>query len=190
MQQRTYRATTPASVRRGALAMLIVVVAYLGLMAAPAASATASSSAAGLQWPPYRTAPFQLAAGTRCPFALSGTPVRDRERIRTLASFPNGKPRVQQVVGPLIVRYTNTDTGTSVRRNLTGRALVTYGSDGSFTLTLQSGHFAVGLAATDPGGPGFFVLTGRGHSLHVAANGSRVLSLGTGRVENLCTTLG
>ena len=140
-------------------------------------------------WSPYRTPPFELAAGLRCPFALSGTPVRDRERIRTLATFSDGTPRIQEIVGPLVVRYTNVDSGRSVRRNLTGRALVTYGANGSFVVTLEQGHFAVGLSATDPGGPGFFILTGRGFRLAVAADGSRFLSLGAGRVENLCTTL-
>jgi hypothetical protein len=44
----------------------------------------AQAAAARPEWTPYRTAPFVLPAGTRCPFGLSGTPVRDRERIRTL----------------------------------------------------------------------------------------------------------
>jgi hypothetical protein len=140
-------------------------------------------------WEPYRTAPFRLAGGTRCPFGLVGTPVRDRERIRTLADFPDGRPKVQQVAGPLVVRYTNVDSGASVRRDLTGRTTISYGGDGSFTETLDHGSLAVGLAATDPGGPGFFVLSGTGFRLHVSAEGGRTVSLGTGRVENLCTTL-
>lgn len=180
-------------VRRG-LAGVVAVLAATALTTASTASTAraepvSSPTRATGDWMPYRTAPFQLAAGVRCPFALSGTPVRDRERIRTLATFEDGKPRIQEVDGPLVVRYTNVDTGRSVRRNLTGRALVTYGGDGSFVETLEHGHFAVGLSATDPGGPGFFVLTGSGFSLAVAADGSRILSLGTGRVENLCTTL-
>lgn len=177
-------------IRRG-LAALTVALTAAALTPAPTAQAQtidrAGTAAGG--WSPYRTAPFTLDAGVRCPFALNGTPVHDRERIRTLATFADGKPRVQEVAGPLVVRYTNLDTGRSVRRNLTGRALVTYGTDGSFKESLKHGHFAVGLSATDAGGPGFFVLTGSGFALAVAADGSRTLSLGTGRVENLCTTL-
>lgn len=144
---------------------------------------------AGEGWEPYRTQPFALVAGTRCPFGLAGTPLQDRERIRTLARFPGGKPKVQQVSGPLVVRYTNTDTGASVRRNLKGRATITYGEDGSFTEMLDHGRLAVGLAPTDPGGSGFFVLTGTGFRLDVSAGGGRTLFLGTGQVENLCTAL-
>lgn len=149
----------------------------------------ASTTRAAGGWEPYRTAPFRLAGGTRCPFGLAGTPIRDRERIRTLARLPDGTPTVQQVAGPLVVRYTNTDTGATVRRDLTGRATVSYREDGSFTETLDHGTLAVGLAATDPGGPGFFVLTGTGFRLDVSAGGARTVFLGTGRVENLCTTL-
>lgn len=176
---------------RRALAGFLLALAATALTTASTARAEplATPARAAGAWMPYRSAPFELAAGVRCPFALAGTPVRDRERIRTLETFADGKPRVQEVDGPLVVRYTNIDTGRSVRRHLTGRALVTYGADGSFDETLEHGHFAVGLGATDPGGPGFFVLKGSGFSLAVAADGSRTLRLGTGRVENLCTTL-
>lgn len=148
-----------------------------------------AQAAARPEWSPYRTAPFTLPAGTRCPFGLSGTPVRDEERIRTLATFPDGTPRVQEVDGPLVVRYTDTDTGTSVVRDLTGRALIIYGAGGGFREILEWGHFAVGLAATDPGGPGFFVLSGSGTAVTVRADGSRRLTPGGARVENICTTL-
>jgi hypothetical protein len=161
------------------------------IQAQPAAAAipTVTAGARVGDWMPYRTKPFELAAGTRCTFGLAGAPVRDRERVRTVATFPDGTPRIQEFAGPLVVRYTNTDTGATVRRNLTGRATVTYRPDGSFTETLDHGHLAVGLAPSDPGGPGFFVLTGSGFRLAVAATGRRSISLGTGRVENLCNTL-
>lgn len=177
--------------RRG-LAGAVGALVATALGVAPTAHAETAlprPSRTATEWSPYRTAPFELEAGLRCPFPISGTPVRDRERIRTLATFADGKPRVQEVAGPLVVRYTNLDTARSIRRNLTGRALVTYSADGSFEETLEHGHLAVGLSATDRGGPGFFVLTGSAFRLKVAADGSRTLSLGTGRVENVCTAL-
>ncbi len=173
---------------RRALGILAVVTVLMTPVVS--ASAATPGETKPTAWTPYRSQPFQLAAGTRCSFGLNGDILRDREEIRTLSTYPGGSPELQQIRGPLIVRYTNTSSGESVRRNLTGRATVRYGTDGSFTITLASGHFAAGLAATDPGGPGFFVLSGHGHSLAVAADGSRVLSLGTGRVENICDTLG
>ena len=87
------------------------------------------------------------------------------------------------------MRYTNTDSGASVVRNLTGRALIIYAAGGGFREILEFGHFAVGLAATDPGGPGFFILSGSGAAVTVRADGSRVLTPGGTRVENICTTL-
>jgi hypothetical protein len=138
---------------------------------------------------PFRAADFDLPAGARCPFALSGRVQVDRERIRTTQTNPDGTPRQQQVVGKLVVRYINMDSGASVDRNLTGNALIDHHPDGSFTFTLQSGHLAVGLAATDPGGPAFLVLKGHGFSVDFAASGLRTVHFGKGTVENICQTL-
>jgi hypothetical protein len=149
-----------------------------------------AAAAARSPWEPFRASPFDAAAGTRCSFELSGSILDDRERIRTLSTFPDGSPQQQQVKGRLVVRYTNNTTGAHVDRDLTGTALVTNGADGSLTLTLQHGHIAVGLGPADSGGPSFLVLTGRGHSVTIDAAGERTLTLGTGRVENICTTLG
>jgi hypothetical protein len=113
----------------------------------------------------------------------------DKERIRTTQTAPDGAPSQQQVVGRLVVRYINMDTGASVVRNLTGNALIDTRADGSSTFTLQGGHLAVGLAATDPGGPAFLVLQGHGFWVDFAADGRRSLHVGTGRIENLCQTL-
>ena len=112
-----------------------------------------SPAVAASPWTPYAAADFVAPAGERCAFELQGQVVSDKERIRTLETFPDGRPRVQQVVGQLLVRYTNTATAESVVRNLTGNGIVEYSADGSYTLTLQGGHFAVGLQPTDPGGP-------------------------------------
>jgi hypothetical protein len=151
--------------------------------------AVPARAAARPEWSPYRTAPFTLPAGERCSFGLSATPIRDLERIRTLAVFPDGTPRVQEVDGPLVVRYTNTDTDAFAVRDLTGRALVVYGADGGFREILESGRFAVGLPATDPGGPGFFVLSGSGAAVTVSPDGSRILAPGRAHVENICSAL-
>jgi hypothetical protein len=51
------------------------------------------------------------------------------------------------------------------------------------------GHLSVGLAATDPGGPAFLVLHGRGFAVDFGADGSRTITFGRGSVENICETL-
>jgi hypothetical protein len=174
------------NVRRLSTLLTATALALGSPLAAPTAHAAQQKPG---PWSDFRTADFDLAAGTRCPFELSGTVVRDKERIRTLETFPDGSPRVQEVVGPLFVRYTNVDTGKSVVRNLTGTGIFESFADGSSTLSLEGGHFATGLQPTDPGGPAFLVFTGHGYAVHFAADGTRTVTNGHGSVENICETL-
>ena len=140
-------------------------------------------------WTPSPSSDFELAAGTRCPFTLRGTVIADAEQIRTLETYPDGSPRVQEVVGLLIVRFTNVESGASVERNLTGTALVEFPEDGSFVLTLLGGHMAIGVPPSSPGGPAFLVFTGTGFSLDLHTDGTRTITYGQGQVENICATL-
>lgn len=135
------------------------------------------------------TEPFEVAAGTRCPFTLRGDVVKDREEIRTFATFPDGSPSVQVIRGPLVMRFTNVESGESVVRDLTGTAALVYEPDGSFTLILVHGHFAAGLGPNDQGGPAFLLFTGTGHAVRFDADGSRTVVYGVGPVEDLCQTL-
>jgi hypothetical protein len=167
-----------ACVRLGAIAAVCA-----GLFLVPAVASAASP------WMPFRAADFDLPAGSRCPFALSGRVLEDHERIRTLATFPDGSPSRQRVKGPLVVRYINADSGASVVRDLTGDAFIDTRSDGSFTFTLKNGHLAVGLGAGDPGGPAFLVLSGHGFTVDFAADGRRTVTPGRGSIENICQTL-
>lgn len=156
-----------------------------GLVAAPAAGATTPGP-----WQEYRSAGFSVPAGARCAFALSSTVIDDHERIRTLETYADGSPRTQEVVGQLVVRYTNEDTQQSIKRNLTGNALVDLRPDGSLSrMTLEGGHFAVGFREQDPAGPAFLVFTGAGHSVAFADDGTRTVTYGNGGVEDICDTL-
>lgn len=158
--------------------MRVVLIVVCLLLAVPAVASAKSP------WQPFRAAPFDLPAGSRCSFELKGEPLFDRERIRTIS------PTRQKVKGPLIVRYTNVATGGSVVRNLTGTALIDTFADGSSRFTLLHGHLAVGLAATDPGGPAFLVLSGRRFVVDFAADGTRTVTPGRGTIEDVCETLG
>ena len=117
-----------------------------------------------------------LAAGARCPFGLSGRVLVDKEQIRTTQVNPDGTPRQQQVVGRLEVRYVDAETGDSVDRNLTGNALIDTRDDGSMTIILLGGHVAVGLAATDPGGPAYCARSDPSASLGATVTFSRRVS--------------
>jgi hypothetical protein len=159
----------------------------LGLIAA---LLIAGSATAGSPWTRLEARSFELPAGSRCPFTLRSDVLADDERIRTLQTDPNGDPRLQEVVGLLLVRYTNVESGQSVERNLTGTALVEFPDDGGFVLTLVGGHMAIGLPPTVEGGPAFLVFTGTGLTLDLNADGSRTITYGNGQVENICDTLG
>jgi hypothetical protein len=148
-----------------------------------------ASAAAPSPWSPLTTASFELPAGARCDFALRGDVLEGKERIRTLESYPDGSPRVQEIVGQLVVRYTNVETGESVDRNLTGTALVIIEADGSFTLSLVGGHMAVGFGVTDEPSSAFLIFTGAGHEVFFAADGTRTATFGDGPVEDICWTL-
>ena len=153
------------------------------LLTAAFALLAPASALADSPWQPFRAANFDLAAGTRCDFPLSGRVQEDGERIRTRDDG------TQEVKGPLVVRYINQDTGASVVRDLTGTALIETFPDGSFRFTLVHGSFAVGLGAGDPGGPAFLVLSGRDFTVDFGSDGSRTVTEGRGTVENICETL-
>lgn len=163
----------------------LILVGTFGVLLSPAAAMADKPG----PWAPAPTSSFVLAAGTRCPFTLGGEVLSDKERIRTLETYPDGSPRIQEVVGELTVRFTNLDTGVYVERDLTGTGILEYLPDGSVVLTLKGGHFAVGLAPTDPGGPAFLIFTGTGFSVLFAPDGSRHVTGGNGTVENICDTL-
>jgi hypothetical protein len=124
-----------ACTRLGAIAAVCA-----GLFVVPAVASAASP------WMPFRAADFDLPAGSRCPFPLSGRVLEDQERIRTLATFPDGSPS-RRVKGPLVVRYINDDSGASVVRDLTGDAFIDTRTNGSLTFTLKNGPLAVGVGA-------------------------------------------
>ncbi len=162
----------------------------LTLALAVAALAVAPSADAKSPWTPYHSQDFVDAAGTVCPFELAGHIVSDKERYRTTAYFPDGSPRYQEFTGQLIIRYTNTATGESVVRNLTGRGDFEYFADGGFTLYDKGGHFGAGLHPGDDPGAGYYVVTGHGWAVHGDADGHYTLIEGHGTIENLCVTLG
>jgi hypothetical protein len=168
------------------VATAVVAAAGAAVFAAPATAAAASSRP---DWQPFRSSITHTAPGDPCSFGITSTPVLDGEEFRVLATHPDGSPALEQFRGPLIVRYTNDDTGTSVVRDLSGRAWFHFGSDGSFTgLFLDNG--GVTVHAGNRGFPvGEWVFHG---PFRVTDNGpgTREVHLFHATAENLCETLG
>src|SRR6187402_1529280 len=97
-----------------------VFVLAAAMVAVSAVPAAASGSGSGGGWEPTSTPPFVIAAGDVCSFEVKGDIVRDRERMRTPATYPDGSPKVQDFEGVLVIRYTNTGNHKSVVRDATG----------------------------------------------------------------------
>ena len=169
--------------------VVAVAAALCAVGVGPAAADTSGHDQAPSSWQPFHTKPFEQKAGDVCAFALKGDIVKDGERIRTLAWDSAGQPTVQQVTGPLTIRFTNESTGASVVRAVPGIATMYYHPDGSQTWT-GNGHMALAIHAGNPYGtpPGEYILNG-GIDLELHPGvGAELVSL-RGTSENLCDTL-
>lgn len=159
------------------------------LAAGLAVPATASAATTGgIPWQPYRTAPWTDAPGTVCSFGVSTTIVKDQEQERILASYPDGDPKLQEFRGPLVIRYTNAGTGTSVARNLSGYGWFHYGTDGSIDAFIAS-HIGVTVHVGNAGWPaGEWVISGQS-VVTVSSSGAINVRLIHASTEDLCQTL-
>jgi len=172
---------------RMATGAALVLAALGGPATAGAATASAATdSSAG--WQTYRTAPWTDAPGAVCSFGVAATPVVDQEQDRTLASYPNGDPQLQEFRGPLFVQYTNMSTGASVVRDLSGYGWFHYGSDGSIDAFIAS-HIGLTVDVGNAGFPaGEWVISGRSE-VTVSSSGTIGVRLIDATAENLCQTL-
>lgn len=148
----------------------------------PAANAVAAEP----RWTPYRTQPFDSV--NVCPFTVHGDIVEDEEETRVDAAYPDGSPKVQELRGPLVIRFTNTASGRSAVRDVSGYALLRFAPDGSSTWFFDGGA-SIGVHAgnrTTP--PGSYILHGR-FTLRIAADGTRTIRRVHASAEDLCATL-
>jgi hypothetical protein len=165
----------------------LVLAALGGPAIAGAATASAATGTSG-GWQTYRTAPWTDAPGAVCSFGVAATPVVDQEQDRTLATYPNGDPQLQEFRGPLFVRYTNMSTGASVVRDLSGYGWFHYGSDGSIDALIAS-HIGLTVDVGNAGFPaGEWVISGRSE-VTVSSSGTIGVRLIDATAENLCQTL-
>ena len=169
--------------RHLAAAPCVVLAATLSV---PAAASAANASP--VPWQPYRTSPWTDAPGSVCTFGVATTIVTDQEQYRTLASYPDGSPKVQEFRGPLAVRYTNTSTNESVVRDLSGYAWFRYGADGGTGAFIAS-HIGLTVPVGNAGfPPGEWVITGQS-VVTIASSGTINVQLLHATAENLCRTL-
>ncbi|RKT19490.1 hypothetical protein BX285_3948 [Streptomyces sp. 1114.5] len=172
----------PYLTRPAALAAVLATAVLMS--AAPAAQADGDDG-----WQPYHGQDYDAPAGTLCPFHLHITDLLDQEETKTVARYPDGSPEKVLWRGPLILRYTNVDTGAQVDRDQSGRATEYRLPDGSTLWDVpRSSHIS---AKVHPGNPyhavGDYVFSG-GAVLLVHSD-QQVEVLVQHQVENLCQTL-
>lgn len=157
--------------------------------AVPAAAAPINdASSDGGGWEPTSTEPFVIPAGLVCAFEVKGDIVADNERMRTVATFPDGSPRVQDFQGVLVIRYTNTSNQRTVVRDATGSIRLYLQADGSKIWQFH-GHNALPVRAANTGFPGGDYII-RGDFVVVdSPDRVREIPVQLGTMENLCLTL-
>jgi hypothetical protein len=166
---------------------LVLAATIVAVTALPAA-ASGPGGGGGGGWEPTSTPPFVIPAGDVCPFEVKGDIVRDRERMRTPAKYPDGSPKVQDFEGVLVIRYTNTSNHKSVVRDATGSIRVYYLPDGTRISQLH-GRNALPIKASNVGFPGGDYIT-RGDFVVIRhPDGNREVPVRLGTMENLCETL-
>lgn len=151
-------------------------------------SAGSAAIASSIPWEPYVTQPWNDAPGAVCTFGVAATIVRQREQYRTLSSYPNGSPQLQEFRGPLFVRYTNTSTGESVVRNLSGYAWFYYPAGGGLDALVAS-HIDVTVPVGNNGFPaGEWIISGRSLVIVDSAGAINIVPIHA-TTENICSTL-
>jgi len=167
---------------------MVKVAVLAAAMVTAAASAASAHDSDGGGWVPTSTPPFLNPAGSICPFEVKGDILRDEERMRTLATFPDGSPSVQDFDGPLVIRFTNTANGRSAVRDATGRVRAYYLPDGTKIWQIHGGA-AIPVRQGNTGfSPGDYLVHGD-FVLVIHADHTKELPVRLGRTEDICQTL-
>ena len=164
--------------------VLLMSAAIVAVTAVPAAASGSNNGG----WEPTSTPPFVIPAGAVCAFEVKGDIVRDRERMRTPATYPDGSPKVQDFEGILVIKYTNTSNHKSVVRDATGAIRVYYLEDGTKIQQFR-GNNALPVKATNVGFPGGDYITHGDFVVIDHPDHSREVPVQLGTMENLCVTL-
>lgn len=182
--------------RRAVVCALAIVTAFLGTVPAsasapksapgPVAAKVARALEAAGGWEPAPSAPWDVPAGARCDFPVHGEPVVDEVVQRVLTSHPDGSPKQVAYKGDLVIRITNTDTGSTYDADASGSALVEYGTDGSqFWYVL--GPVLVGFAEGGGNMPRSLYLIDGVYTLDISSDGYKSVDTRSGTTTtDLC----
>jgi len=173
--------------RRGGLQSLVgmaVAVAVAGVLAMTSIASAATATRSKREFLPEQG--FSYPPGEVCSFPVTVDIFRNDQYV-THHYDDEGNLVSDSITGALIVRITNTATGTSVERNLAGQGVVTYNSDGSLTFS-GNGHFLAGFHTTDSPANQLLVFSGN-TVVDISSTGRKTLVSSDGIAEDLCMTL-
>jgi hypothetical protein len=173
---------------RATLRRLALFGAALTAAAAPVWAANADPGGDS-GWEPSSTPPFHLPAGESCAFELQADVLYNHEMTRVVEQYADGSPRVVDTRGSLGFRFTNLDTGASIRRDTSGTLRATIHEDGSIDFRFHGNGLAVIRSVNTIYQPGVYVVSGNAdYVLH--ADGQREFTEVDGTLEDVCQTLG
>ena len=162
---------------------LIGSVVVMGLLVAAAPATAAPNSTVE----PVPDVNATVPAGALCPFEISVETLVNTEKLRTFFDA-QGDPTVALLSGRLIWRFTNTETGASIVRNLSGPGRTVYHDDGTRT-DIFLGRSAIAFFVGDPLGPSAPIVAGPA-TLVYDADGDLVSAEIRGHItEDVCETL-
>ena len=126
-----------------------------------------------------------------CPdFGIVADILVNREFAKTW-SDAQGDPIRTITTGTLKVRLTNPDNGESIVRNISGPGTTIFHPDGSSTLTARGNWFFFFFPGDlGPGSAPMSIVNTGTIVIHTAPDGTQSILARTGRVENVCVTLG
>lgn len=166
--------------RRTAL-FAATVAATTVLGATPAQAVVPHHSGSG--WEPAPSAPWDVAAGLRCDFAIHGEPVVDEVVQRVLDRHPDGSPKRVAYKGNLVIRVTNTDTGALYDADASGSAIVDYRLNGSQFWSVR-GPVLVGVGEGNLD-RGMYIVDGV-YTLDISSTGVKTVTMAHGSTTDIC----
>ncbi|MFI1585923.1 hypothetical protein [Embleya sp. NPDC020630] len=152
----------------------------------PTPTAAESTTEAPSAWEPAPpTPPFDYPAGARCDFPVHAEAILDEVVQRVLETHPDGTPKRVAYKGPLVMRVTNTDTGTHFDADAGGSAVVDYRLDGS-QRWLALGPVLTTFRANGGNMPrGVYTIDGV-YILDITADRTKTLTMLHGGTDDIC----
>src|SRR5689334_8763522 len=172
--------------RRSVVGIAAVALAAAGVLVGAAAPA----DAAGIDnpWVRVPSAPFDLPGGDYCDFPVHGDPIVDQVRVKTVAEYPDGSPKVQLATGALKFRMTNSSTGASTIADAGGSAIFDLFPDGSQTWHVIGPVLARFKAGASNIPRGVWTINGI-YDVHFSTTGFKTVTIFRGGVHDVCADL-